>query len=124
MNLCAHRYHVQHSIASNHKCCGICQIDLFVNVNSLLDLSASSDIHPTSLSNLVAIIHKPPGQLVQTLINPTSEPKILLLFPFTMARRLFVSLSSFFMKPCFLVFQVLHRLCMNNCMYSFHDYCS
>lgn len=90
MNLCAHRYHVQHSIASNHKCCGICQIDLFVNVNSLLDLSASSDIHPTSLSNLVAIIHKPPGQLVQTLINPTSEPKILLLFPFTMAPPLYI----------------------------------
>jgi len=48
-------------IKKNHiisKWCGICQVDLFVHINSL-----PRSRHPPSLSNLVAIIHiQPPGQ--------------------------------------------------------------
>jgi len=59
MTLCAHRYHVQHSIASNHKWCGICHtIDLFVNINSLLDLKRLQwPFQLLTASNLVAIIN-------------------------------------------------------------------
>ena len=38
--------------------CGICQIDLFLNINSVPDLAClDPDIYPTSLYNLIAIMN-------------------------------------------------------------------